>query len=110
MPSAFPAPPPFVPRSEREGRISPWRDIACRSCGRWMNHATGAWVHVHDGTPACVDPTLPDLPEGWSLADTDDYGPIYADENGRLRRLCSDCGRPPGAADEETCKPWCPNG
>lgn len=52
----FVPPPPFIPRAEREGRISPTREIACRSCGRWMTHASGAWLHTADDSPACCDP------------------------------------------------------
>ena len=57
------APPPFLPRAQRAGRISPWREIACRSCGRWISHASGAWLHVHDASPACSDPDLRTQPQ-----------------------------------------------
>ena len=47
----------FLPRAERIGRISPLREICCRTCGRWTDHSTGVWRHLDDGSLACVDPT-----------------------------------------------------
>lgn len=49
---------PHVPRAQREGRVSPSREIACRSCGRWMTCAQGdgRFRHIADASLACVDP------------------------------------------------------
>lgn len=49
--------PPFVPRAERAGRPSKWREIMCRRCARWMTHRDcGHWHHDDDDTLACLDP------------------------------------------------------
>lgn len=52
---------PHRPKAERVGRVSPRREIACRSCGRWTTHETGVWRH-DDGTVACVDPATLEPP------------------------------------------------
>jgi hypothetical protein len=64
-PRIYPDPPPYVPRDERlAAGPSKWREIACRSCGKWTAHRNDRWWHSHEGTLACLDPeTLAPYPE-----------------------------------------------
>lgn len=43
------------PLSQRR-REAPLRDVRCRACARWTVKVDGAWRHLHDDSPACVDP------------------------------------------------------